>query len=111
MLDSIYKSVDSENADIRTRFESIIEFPHFLIHALKVFDQSGSYGSMIDDRKLIEYFNPNDRDEEFSQRFINHLLKMRMLFDKYIIKREYLGDSKDGECDKVSLVYQEIIDY
>lgn len=97
ILDSSYKSVDSENVDIKIRFESIIEFPHFLIHAIKVFEQSGSYSSMIDDRKLMEYFKPNDRDEEFSKRFINHLLRMRMLFDKYIIKREYLGDSKDGE--------------
>lgn len=96
-LDDNYNSVDGENVDIRTRFESIVEFPHFLIHALKVFDSSVVQGSMIDDRKLIEYFDPNSKNGDFARGFINHLLRLRMLFDKYIIKREYLGDSKDGE--------------
>jgi hypothetical protein len=94
--------VDGDSKDGKIRFESIIDFPHFLIRALKVYegndnqDSEKNQSSMIDDRKLLEYFATKKQGEDFSKNFINHLLRLRMLFDKYIIKREYIGD-KDGE--------------
>ena len=92
-LDDGYNSVDSDSKEVKLRFESIIEFPHFLIHALKVYegndnqDSEKNQSSMIDDRKLLELFDVKEKDENFSRHFINHLLRLRMLFDKYIIKR------------------------
>lgn len=111
--------------DIRVRFESIIEFPYFLIHTLKVF--VNLYGvehensdakitdEFLDDKKLLDAFNRvvlhgvtleghiADNKEEFSRRFIICLLRTRYLFDKYIVKREYANDNTDGEWSLKSL--------
>lgn len=113
------------DGDIRVRFESIIEFPYFLLHALKVF--VSLYGvehekenvklvdELLDDKKLIDAFHRvvfygvseegkiADCKEEFSRRFIICLLRTRYLFDKYIIKREYASDNSDGEWSLKSL--------
>ena len=113
------------DGDIRVRFESVIEFPYFLLHTLKVFvalygiehenANSKITDELLDDKKLIDAFNRvfshgvtedgkiSDNKEEFSRRFIICLLRTRFLFDKYIIKREYANDSTDGEWSLKSL--------
>ena len=111
-----YDVVDSNDKDAKVRFESIIEFPYFLIHCLKVFvsikgltsdDGKDLCESLLNDKRLNiffervlkhglkdgEYLEP----KQFAKDFIKHLLKMRFLFDQFIIKREYIGDSLEGE--------------
>ena len=106
-LTDTYIVKDDKGGDIRTRFESIIDFPHFLIHSLKVYARNKIangeklFGELIDDKKLLKYFDDviariNDKPR-FATEFIKHLLRMRFFFDKYIIKREYVGDDADGE--------------
>lgn len=103
------------NKDKKIRFESIISFPFFLLHTLKVYiiDRkiipSDIFSSLLDDKKLIDIFdkvikngkisekNISENREEFSIDFIEYLLKCRFLFDKYIIKREYINENSDGE--------------
>lgn len=90
------------------RFESIIDFPDFLLHSLRVFVKKErinvELGSLLDDKKLLDDFNRVMNSEEFKEKkklfaesFIIHLLKTRYLFDKYIVKREYTGDDNDGK--------------
>lgn len=105
--------------DVRVRFESIIEFPYFLIHTLKVFvsikgiayenADAKIIDELLDDKKLIESFNRvishgvnnkgriADNKKAFAREFIVCLLRTRFLFDKYIIKREYANENSDGE--------------
>lgn len=106
--------------DVRVRFESVIDFPYFLLHVLKVFvsihnvvsDKNNQIvDELLDDKKLIDSFdrvksdgifnNENlkisDNEKKFSKKFINCLLKTRFLFDKYIVKREYANDDLDGK--------------
>ena len=95
------------------RFDSIIDFPYFLLHALRVFVELNEVslekplGDLLDDKKLISDFKnvisqgkmngkPMDK-ENFAQMFIIHLLQTRYLFDKFIIKREYSGEDNEGE--------------
>lgn len=101
------------------RFESVIEFPYFLLHTLKVYlaiynvkpdDNSVKLvDQLLDDQKLIATFErviehgvenerpiKNDKDR-FVQHFIMCLLRTRFLFDQYIIKREKTDNSSDGE--------------
>lgn len=128
IIDKDFEVEDDEgyvDGDIRVRFESIIEFPHFLLHTLKVFvalygiehenADSKITDELLDDKKLIEAFNrvvvhgvckegrmADDR-EAFSRNFIVCLLRTRYLFDKYIVKREYANDNADGEWSLKSL--------
>lgn len=128
IIDKDFKVEDDEgytDGDVRVRFESIIEFPYFLLHTLKVFialqgiehiDQEAKItDELLDDKKLIDAFNRVftygvtaegklvDNKEEFTRRYILCLLRTRYLFDKYIVKREYANDSTDGEWSLKSL--------
>ena len=81
-----------------SRFEGIIDFPHFLLHVLNIF-QGKTEGS-LDDKNLINVFKdaiPSVQREKsgFSRKFIWCLLKCRYLFDRYFIKRETVNGS-DG---------------
>lgn len=103
--------------DTHIRFESIIEFPFLLLHALRVFVNLKDYnvslkedlGELLDDKKLIADFDNvieygtideepiKDNRENFAKMFIIHLLQTRYLFDMFIIKREFTGEDKEGE--------------
>ena len=100
----------------RVRFESIIDFPHFLLHSLRVFVNVKNItvdklGDQLDDRKLLQDFaevkktNYNS-NEKFSKDFILHLLKARYLFDKFIIKREFKGENSEGSWSLQELCKQ-----
>lgn len=105
--------------DVRVRFESIIKFPFFLIHTLKVFiaingitHEDGSSAivpELMDDKKLIDIYRYvidhgvmdgkkiSEDKALFAKRFVMCLLRTRYLFDKYIVKTEYANDNVDGK--------------
>ena len=105
-----------EDDKTKIRFESIIGFPYFLLHVLRVFlsvesismDEEKELGSLLDDKRLLNDFNEvishgrmggkriKDSRGEFARRFILFLLHSRFLFDQFIIKREYAGDDQEG---------------
>ena len=128
IIDIDFKVDDDEgynDEDIRVRFESIIEFPFFLIHTLKVLiwikkishkdGKSPIIAELLDDKKLIETFRRvinfgvadgvsiSEDKAKFARDFIICLVRTRYLFDKYIIKREYANESSDGEWSLKSL--------
>lgn len=115
MQDEIF---DEDNN--RVRFESVIEFPYFLMHVLKVYvrmndikhidGKKNIVPDLLDDKKLIESYThviengvaPDGRrivDNKVAvvRTLAISLLQRRFLFDKYIIKREYANDNTDGE--------------
>ncbi len=106
---------DFEDKDERIRFDSIIEFTYFLQHVLRVFINKTSIEhvknenivkELLDDKKLIDSFtnviengliNGSTIDKrKFAMDFINCLIKCRFLFDKYILKREYPLNDREG---------------
>lgn len=120
-------TIDTEDGylddDTRVRFESVIDFPFFLLHVLKVYmslhpDIKHKEGKtlvyeLLDDKKITTAFEtvlnygvvnnkPIDRSK-FAREFMICLLRTRYLFDKYIIKREYANESSDGEWSLKSL--------
>lgn len=100
--------------DTHVRFDSIIDFPYFLLHSLRVFVElynvslKKPFGELLDDKKLIADFDNvidcgviddepiKDNKGRFSRLFIIHLLQTRYLFDAFIIKREYTGEDNEG---------------
>jgi hypothetical protein len=107
----------------RVRFESIIDFPYFLLHTLKVYlnqhpeiaHRNGEtlVYELLDDKKLTASFErildngvvngKSINRAQFAREFMVCLLRTRYLFDKYIIKREYANESSDGEWSLKSL--------
>lgn len=105
-----YESNEKDNNIIR--YESIINFSYFLLHVLKIYIKESNIqidtnesivNELLDDKKLLDTFKKvfgkrkktgeKIRVEEFCKNFILCLLKVRFLFDCYIVKREYsMGD-------------------
>lgn len=79
------------NSDESDRFHGVINFPNFLLHVLRI--QLRSKEIVLDDKKLLVIFKDEIKKSEcnleFVKKFIFNLFKIRFLFDKYIIKREY----------------------
>ena len=77
------------------RFESIITFPNFILQvneAMNVSETDNDAG--LDDKRFIELLKDKWSSKEKALDFIYSLLKYRYLFDRYIIKREYVGQYK-----------------
>ena len=111
--------------DARVRFESIIDYPFFLLHTLKVLieingikhedGKTDIIADLLDDKKLIDSFTNvinhgitdegriSNNKQKFATDFVVCLLRTRFLFDKYIIKREYVNENSDGEWSLKSL--------
>ena len=104
-----------EERDAEVRFESIIDFPYFLLHVLRVFcrakrlsmDGAEELGSLLDDKLLLKDFDKviascekrgdkRDVKRGFARTFIRLLLRSRFLFDKFIIKREHVEGDQEG---------------
>lgn len=69
------------------KFSSVIDFPNFILQIRKLSKSEVS----LDDKYLLKQFDDLTSSENIMS-FIHDLLKYRILFDNYIIKREK-GDS------------------
>lgn len=83
------------------RFESILDYPHFLLHVLHVFNGVEKIGANLldqtDSAKLQSEFAkvfPRECEGKRVLHFMTCLLTCRYNFDKYILKREF-GSVKD----------------
>lgn len=86
------------------RFRSTIEFPAFLLHVLKVVsrDESDSE-TQLDDKRLIARFtkaleSAGTDEARWVRDFAVSLLKLRNLFDAFILKRQFTASNgEDGD--------------
>lgn len=90
---------DNENPD---RFNSVINFPNFLLHVLRVQQKTDI---PLDDKRLLDIFdetlkNENDK-ENFAKTFAFNLLKCKFLFDNYVIKREFLNGTDNWSLKRL----------
>lgn len=85
------KNRDENQSDNKPdRFTPPINFPNFLLHVLKI---TKINSVSLDDKSLLDSFKAYD--ETFVKDFGFNLLKMRFIFDNYIIKREYSSSTDD----------------
>jgi Protein of unknown function DUF262/Protein of unknown function (DUF1524) len=73
------------------RFNTVINFPNFLLHVLRV--ESGE-DIPLDDKRLISTFEEHvlHKDDAIAKvkTFAYDLLRCKYLFDRYVIKREFI---------------------
>ncbi|HRG63659.1 MAG TPA: DUF262 domain-containing HNH endonuclease family protein [Burkholderiales bacterium] len=112
-------SKNSTNSDkdnlASERFSSVVNFPNFLLHALRIFVKTSSSTEdgdaklmseiPLDDKRLLDsfdvvFFKSTVLDihnlQNFVKNFAHTLLRCKFLFDKYIIKREVKDSGVDG---------------
>lgn len=97
------------------RFGSIINFPNFLLQVLKVcYHDSPFYKKEVDaqirldDKALIPIFQAvleslktEEEKTRFVKYFIMQLLLLRTLYDRYVIKREYVNGTESWSLKKL----------
>lgn len=86
------KGKESDDEGRTERFTSVIDFPNFLMQVLRIFTKTNTDKELpaLDDKKLIEAFKEiiGSNNPHNVKLFIFTLLKIRYLFDCYIVKRE-----------------------
>ena len=93
---------ESTEDDAQERFNTVINFPNFLLHVMRV---RSKHDIPLDDKRLItifekEIFNAkSDKAITKVKQFIFALLRCKYLFDHYVIKREFIKGT-DGWCLK-----------
>lgn len=100
------------------RFGSIINFPNFLLQVLKVcyhgrffnqkYPEAVDAQIRLDDKALIPTFQAvleslktEDEKTRFVKYFIMQLLLLRTLYDRYVIKREYVNGTESWSLKKL----------
>lgn len=100
------------------RFGSIINFPNFLLQVLKVcyhgrffnqkYPEAVDAQIRLDDKALIPIFQAvleslktEDEKTRFVKYFIMQLLLLRTLYDRYVIKREYVNGTESWSLKKL----------
>ncbi len=85
----------SQSEDENERFESTISFPNFLLQVNAVMRKLGEEDSSLDDKHFLNNLSWTWSSPEKAKDFLFHLLKCRVLFDKYVLKREFARDYKE----------------
>lgn len=89
--------LEENNNEIENeRFESTLSFPVFLLQVNAVIRELGEEDSTLDDKHFLHNLSWAWEDAEKAKNFLFHMLKCRVLFDKYVIKREYAGNYKES---------------
>lgn len=77
--------------DSPERFNTVINFPNFLLHVLRVVNEQDI---PLDDKRLLTTFeahlNNSVEPIEMIKQFTFGLLKCKYLFDQYVIKRQFI---------------------
>lgn len=88
--------LNSSLDDSPERFNTVINFSNFLLHVLRVQTQKDI---ALDDKRLLDSFDEHVLGQHCSvedvKTFTYNLLRCKYLFDKYIIKREFIK-GEDG---------------
>lgn len=104
------------------RFGSIINFPNFLLQVLKVcYHDSPFYKKEVDaqirldDKALIPTFQAvleslktEEEKIRFVKYFIMQLLLLRTLYDRYVIKREYVNGTESWSLKKLKYEHKTV---
>ena len=116
--DTRFSTEDDSLGDDSERFRSVINFPSFLMQVLRVYihgmkqikpvdlleehnRELESKTIRLDDKALLDEFESHIlKDADTVKDFIFYLLKCKFLFDKYIIKRQYLNGNESWELKR-----------
>ena len=92
------KSTESGSEEKESKVSSIVSFPKFLLHVYKLFINDTSDGkASLKDKDLLETIKTGVMDKDEAKSFLNNLLKYRILFDQYIVKRTQTDNGSKRE--------------
>lgn len=101
LLSQSCQKIDETEKDKHEKFQSIIDFPNFLLIVLKIIrmeEKSFDLNTFaLDDKELLNEFEKLDNTSKFAKKFINYLLKAKYFLDNYIAHHAF--DDKERISD------------
>ena len=94
-INAVLNDNKSQSEAENERFESTISFPFFLLQVSAVIRKLREDNTSLDDNHFLENLSWSWRTCDEAKNFLFHLLKCRVLFDKYVLKREFARDYKE----------------
>jgi len=97
--DSATEDVDVGDNDDSNKYRCIVNFNTFLYYALYLTDNIDTDSIQLDDKKLKSAFKVSSRDSQWILNFGENLLKLKFIFDNFIIRNslETTNRRKEGE--------------
>lgn len=92
-LQEIGSKGSKKKQETEAKYESIIDFPNFLMHIFKMFSSDCPLNSNV---ILAEYKRIEKKENFSSMAFVKELLNARTLFDRYIIKSQGEGEEDEN---------------
>lgn len=92
-LQEIGSKGSKKEPETEAKYESIIDFPNFLMHIFKMFSSDCPLNSNV---ILAEYKRIEKKENFSSMAFVKELLNARTLFDRYIIKSQGEGEEDEN---------------
>ena len=89
------KNSTSLSEDENERFESTISFPNFLLQVNAAMRKLEEEDASLDDKHFLNNLAWTWSSPEKAKDFLFHLLKCRVIFDKYDLKREFAREHKE----------------
>lgn len=106
ILEKKTKALISDETDDTGRYHSIINFPNFLLQVLKLYKNKEvfnwndeSKGVSLDDKRLVNQFKKNISSDKEVYEFMYLLLKIRFIFDNYVIKTDGINDTSSDDSN------------
>lgn len=87
----------TQNDNFVDKFISIIDFPNFLLQVLKLDNEKVK----LDDKFLLDDFGYKNGLLPDSMLFVEKLLRYRLMFDRYLVKREGMDNEWSWSLKKV----------
>ena len=89
------KNSTSLSEDENERFESTVSFPNLLLQVNAAMRKLEEEDASLDNKHFLNNLAWTWSSPEKAKDFLFHLLKCRVLFDKYVLKREFARDYKE----------------
>ena len=88
---------------ISNKVGSLINFPEFLLHALKLYPGIDGVSNIpLEDKKLLDTFDEL-KDKIEADKFIKHLFRCRVLYDAYIVKSVEVAEGNRWEIRRIKV--------
>ena len=111
---AVAESIDTELND---KFQSIIDFPNFLLIVLKltcIIEGDTEKSITLDDKELLREFGKvlaekkkNNQEEKFTKTFAYNLLKAKYLLDNFVVHHAASDDERSENPWKLRYYYKE----
>lgn len=96
LSDILGKKINEKDIEVEKDFgdyNTVIDFPTFLLHVLAIAEGKKTDEIQLDDKKLLALFDIKNKDKTWVIEFSEFLLRIKHIFDNYIVRNSNTDSS------------------